>query len=99
MLDWTSVSLVKHQDGSTYICLDQEDDLSAYLEDISELRDYRVIANPMRNQYAMYQDTRPLNPEDTSWYRTHSVLTPVLSTTMPRLYGMTSLCHFATEPI
>ncbi len=26
----------------------------------------------MRNQYAMYQDSWPLNPEAASWYRTHS---------------------------
>ena len=66
------ISMVQHKDGSTYICLDQEDDLSAYLDEIPELKDYRVVSNPMRNQYAMYQDSRPLNPEEASWYRTHS---------------------------
>jgi hypothetical protein len=65
------ISMVQHTDGSTYICLDQEDDLSAYLDEIPELKDYRVVSNPMRNQYAMYQDSRPLNPEAASWYRTH----------------------------
>jgi hypothetical protein len=42
------------------------------LDEIHELKDYRVVSNPMRNKYAMYQDSRPLNPEEASWYRTYS---------------------------
>ena len=81
--------MVKHKDGATYICLDHEDaiDLSAYLEDIPELQNYRVISNPMRNQYAMYQDTRPLHPNEYQMGPHGIEHTPVLSITMLRLCG------------
>ena len=39
------ISMDQHKNGSTYICLDQEDDLSAYyLDEIPELKDYRVVS-------------------------------------------------------
>lgn len=94
------ISMVQHKGGSTYICLDQEDDLSAYLEDISELRDSRVISNPMRNQYAMHQDTRPLNSDDASWYRTHSGTLNYYASALRYdiAYATSRLSQFNTRP-
>ena len=92
--------MVQHKDGSTYICLDQEDDLSAYLDEIPELKDYRVVSNPMRNQYAMYQDSRPLNPEAASWYRTHCGTLNYYASAMRYdiAYATSRLSQFNTRP-
>ena len=94
------ISMVQHKDGSTYICLDQEDDLSAYLDEIPELKDYRVVSNPMRNQYAMYQDSRPLNPEAASWYRTHCGTLNYYASAMRYdiAYATSRLSQFNTRP-
>ena len=92
--------MVQHKDGSTYICLDQEDDLSAYLDEIPELKDYRVVSNPMRNQYSMYQDSRPLHPEAASWYRTHCGTLNYYASAMRYdiAYATSRLSQFNTRP-
>ncbi len=70
---------------------------TAYLDEIPQLKDYRLVSNPMRNQYAMYTDSRPLNPEAASWYRTHSGTLNYYASAIR--YDIALVRHFAAEAV
>ncbi len=52
---------------------------TAYLSELKELKDIKVVKNPMRNQHAIVPES-PLSPNGVSWYKKH-VYRSILSAT------------------